>query len=204
MPATAWSFYDIATGLIAPGRIVTSSVAALAANTPPGYAAIAGAFDHLAQRVDPATGQVVDYQPPAPADDELRTWAWDDATRRWVAQPTLAALKLEARERIKAAREAAISEPKDTTHGTFDATLEARSNLAGVVAMAQTADKLGLPSTVSYTLADNTRPEFTLAQIESAALQVGAQVQAAYDHADGLFQQIDAAESPAELDAIEW
>ena len=36
----------------------------------------------------------MDYQPPAPADDELRTWAWDKEARRWVSQPTLAALKL--------------------------------------------------------------------------------------------------------------
>lgn len=200
---STWSFYDAATGALAHRRI-TCSPAQLAANTPPGHLPILGTFDPLCQRVDLATGQVEYYQPPAPADDELRTWAWDEATRRWAAVPTLAALKLAARERIKAARDAAISEPKTTTYGTFDATLEARSNIAAVVAMAQTADKLGLPSTVSFTLADNTRPEFTLLQIETAALQVGAQVQACYDHADELFAQIEAAESAEELAPITW
>jgi Domain of unknown function (DUF4376) len=201
--ARTWSFYDTATGALAPSAL-TCAAAQVAANTPPGHAAIEGRFDPLSQRVDLATGQVVDYQPPAPAADELRTWAWDEATRRWVAVPTLAALKLAARDRIKAAREAAISAPKLTSFGTFDATLEARSNIAAVVAMAQTAEKLGLPSSVSFTLADNTRPEFTLAQIESAALQVGAQVQAAYDHADELFQQIEAAADAAALASINW
>ena len=95
MSAT-WSFYDVATGALAPGAI-TCSAAQLAANTPPGHAAIAGRFDPLSQRVDLATGQVVDWQPPAPADDELRTWAWDAVTRRWVASPTELALANAAR-----------------------------------------------------------------------------------------------------------
>lgn len=201
--AATWSFYDLATGAIAPGAMICTA-AQVAANTPEGCAAIVGRFDPLSQRVDLATGQVVDWQPPAPPDDELQTWAWDATARRWVAQPTLTALKVDARERIKAAREAAVSEPKVTAYGIFDATLEARSNLAGVVAMAQTAAKLGLPSTVSYTLADNTRPEFTLEQLEYAALQVGAQVQACYDHAEALFQQIEAATTAEQLDAVQW
>ena len=85
--AALWSFYDSATGAIARGRI-TCSPAQLAANTPPGHLPILGAFDPLCQRVDIATGQVEFYQPPAPADDELRTWAWDAQTRRWIASPT--------------------------------------------------------------------------------------------------------------------
>ena len=202
--ARTWSFYDAATGAIAPARVTCPAGPNLAGNTPAGHVAIEGRFDHLSQRVNLETGQVEDYQPPAPADDELRTWAWDEATRRWAAVPTLAALKFAARERIKAAREAAISEPKTTTYGTFDATLEARSNIAAVVAMAQTAAKLGLPSNVSFTLADNSRPEFTLLQIETAALQVGAQVQACYDHADELLQQIEAAADAAALASITW
>lgn len=192
------SLYDPATGLFT-GQTVSGVLA-----NPSGLAAIPGVFDHLSQRVNLETGQIEDYQPDAPADDDLRTWDWDAQIKRWVATPTLAALKLAARERIKAAREAAISEPKTTTYGTFDATLEARANIAAVVAMAQTADKLGLPSNVSFTLTDNSRPEFTLLQIETAALQVGAQVQACYDHADELFQQIEAAADQAELDAITW
>ena len=205
--AATWSFYDAATGAIAPGSI-TCSPAQLAANTPAGHLPLEGSFDPLSQRVVIAAGGatpvVIDYQPPAPADDELQTWAWDAGTKRWLATPTLAALQLAARERIKAAREAAVNAPKATSFGTFDADPESRANIAAVVAMAQTADKLGMPSGVSFTLADNTRPEFTLAQIESAALQVGAQVQACYDHADALFQQIDAAADAAALDAIVW
>lgn len=200
---TVHSIYWLASGLFT-GQQFGGPPEFVARNTPAECGAIMGSFDHLSQRVNLATRQVEDYRPDPPPDDALRAWAWDDATRRWVATPTLAALKLAARERIRAAREAAISEPKATDYGTFDATLEARSNIAAVVAMAQTAAKLGLPSNVSFTLADNTRPEFTLLQIETAALQVGAQVQTCYDHADELLQQIEAAADAAALASITW
>lgn len=198
-----WTLYDAATGMIRPGAL-TCSDAQIAANVPEGYAALEGAFDPLSQAVDLNTGQVVDYQPPAPADDELRTWAWDAETKRWAAQPTLAALKDAKLAEIKAAREAAIDAPKATSFGTFDATPEARANIAAVVAIAQTAAKHGYPSNVFFTLADNSRIEFTLDQIESAALQVGAQVQAAFDKQATLYAQIDAAETVEDLQAIHW
>lgn len=88
---SAWSFAD-AQGLFI-GRIYAGSDQFLALNTPEGCTAVEGRHDPLSARWDGK--QVVDYQPPAPADDELRTWAWDKEARRWVSQPTLAALKLE-------------------------------------------------------------------------------------------------------------
>lgn len=94
--SSTWSFYDAATGTFSRGRIVCSP-AQLAANTPHGCVPIAGAFDPLSQRVDIGTGQVVDYQPPAPTDDDLRTWAWNADTRRWVASPTELAVANAAR-----------------------------------------------------------------------------------------------------------
>lgn len=48
-------------------------------------------FDWQSMRCDLATGRVVDYQPPAPPDTEFETFAWDDALRRWVGTPTVAA-----------------------------------------------------------------------------------------------------------------
>lgn len=49
------------------------------------------AVDWQAQRVDLETGELVDYQPPPPADTEFETWSWDADSRRWVATPTAAA-----------------------------------------------------------------------------------------------------------------
>ena len=72
--ARTWSFYDAATGAIAPGAMTCTSAQA-DANTPASHVAIEGRFDHLSQRVNLQTGQVEDYQPPAPADDALYTIA---------------------------------------------------------------------------------------------------------------------------------
>ena len=102
----AFSFYEAASGLFV-GVRYAGPLANLAANTPPGCAAIEGTFDHLAQRVDLASGQVVDYQPPAPPDTATETYAWDAPTRRWLASPTLAVCKAERAAAVQALIEAA-------------------------------------------------------------------------------------------------
>jgi hypothetical protein len=90
-----WSFYRADTG--APtGQSYAGPEAHLEANTPTGCAAFEGALDHLAERVDLATGERVPWQPDPPPDDEFRSWRWDAATRRYVDQPTLAARKRDA------------------------------------------------------------------------------------------------------------
>jgi len=84
------SFYDKSTGLFT-GRSFSGPHEALALNTAADEGAIVGRFDHLSQRVDLETGQVIDYQPPSPSDDH----AWHAASKRWV-------LKREVQEAIAA------------------------------------------------------------------------------------------------------
>lgn len=109
------SIYDTDTGLFTGGRY--SGVLQL----PIGRASVRGEFDPLSQRVDitatppdplpvdefghpiPWVPPVIDYQPPAPADDAMQTWAWDAQIKRWVSQPTLAALKRDRRQAMAAA-----------------------------------------------------------------------------------------------------
>ena len=86
---TAVSYYDPATGLFS-GASYAGSEPEL--NGGAGEAWLPGRFDHLSQRVDLDTGEVIGYQPPAPPDDELRTWAWDETTKRWRSTPTIAAI----------------------------------------------------------------------------------------------------------------
>lgn len=93
-----WSFYDATTGLFT-GRRVLCSERLLERNIRPGEAAIEGMFDHLSQRVDVESGEVVDYQPPQPdADHE-----WIAEARRWRKRPEIAEaerLDRRSRERI--------------------------------------------------------------------------------------------------------
>ena len=76
-------YFDTATGVIHPDAIaINSSVGveeAAAANCPPGHKVIEGHFDRLSQRVDVATGEVVDYQPPPPSPDH----EWEPVSKRW-------------------------------------------------------------------------------------------------------------------------
>lgn len=57
-------FFDIETGVIAPGLMVLPNADAVEANTPSGHAAMQLVADHLTQRVDVNTGELVPYTPP--------------------------------------------------------------------------------------------------------------------------------------------
>lgn len=83
-------FYDLSSGILSGDSYAGSD---LACNTPPGLGAITGVADWRAQRVDVSTGELVPYQPPAPLETDLQTWAWDAQAWAWVAMPTTAALE---------------------------------------------------------------------------------------------------------------
>ena len=87
-PST-WSFYDAA-GTISPLQFMGFEEH-LAANTPAGTTAIAGAFDGTWQRVQ--AGVVVSFSPIAPADTVYLTWAWSDALKRWISTRTVAGIR---------------------------------------------------------------------------------------------------------------
>jgi len=121
----------------------------------------------------------------------------------WRDDRTLQEARAQAWARIKAARQAAIESPKVTSQGTFDADIAAQDNLSKVIAMLRVAISRGYPDAARFTLANNERKTFTLAQLETAALEIGAQVQSAFDAGDELRQRINGA-SAAELEGINW
>lgn len=164
MSTSTWSLYDTATGLFRAG-VLTASPAQLAANTPPGWAALAGRFDHLSQKVDIAAGGaspvVIDYVPAAPADDALQTWAWDDRTKRWIATPTLAANKIARKAPVQAAIEAL--EANDSHQRSLREIL-----LAAVASQAPPNESVTALSAIEADIADL---RATLAAIDAAATQ---------------------------------
>lgn len=81
-----WHFYDPATGIFA-GRSFSGPDRALSANTPPGLQAFDGVVDALSQKIDLATGKVIDYQPPQPSPDYI----WDATVKRWQMDPAVLA-----------------------------------------------------------------------------------------------------------------
>jgi hypothetical protein len=104
-------FYDASTGLFHSSSVVINAPfgheETAQKNCPAGHNIIEGVFDPLCQRVDLATGQVIDYQPPAPSTDH----EWNSAAKRWELSPA-AQSKAEAR----AAASARIAELEASQH----------------------------------------------------------------------------------------
>lgn len=71
-----FTLYDRATGMFTPSYYFGNP----ALHETEGFAAMEGHHDHLSRKVDPATGEVVDHQPPQPDDRH----EWDGTAKRWV------------------------------------------------------------------------------------------------------------------------
>jgi len=130
--------------------------------------------------------------------------SWSNETMAWVSTESIEDCRDRRWQEIKTQRNFDIVQPKVTSVGTFDAKPDDIVNLNTVLALARIADSRSLPSDSNYTLANNVRSTFTISQLETAALEMGAQVQALYDAADVLREQIDNASSIEEVEAIEW
>jgi hypothetical protein len=97
------SFYHRDTGLLNGSHVIASDDNAVALNTPPDHIAIDGHHDQWTKCVDLATGEVVDYTPPAPSSEALAAQAKTD--RRAAALAAIA--RLEAAQ-PRAVREAIL------------------------------------------------------------------------------------------------
>ena len=89
-----WSIYSTVDGIFT-GVAIGCNTSEIVANIPDAHSCIIGDYDKFSQRVDLATGIVVDYQPPQPSENH----AWDTATRRWLYIKTDADIALDARTR---------------------------------------------------------------------------------------------------------
>lgn len=148
---------------------------------------------------DLTTGQPV-LMPTRPSLDHQ----FDYASKTWIDPRTLQDFKDAKWALIKAARDAAMYAPLVTPYGTFDGTAEAQLNIGQTVLLANNMAALGITDPIRYTLADNTRPSFTAAQIVEVGFAMAARVQAARNAADLLREQINAATTAAQLNLIHW
>lgn len=131
---------------------------------------------------------------PAPAAPHLRL------VRRagrlvWGDRRTLQEARSERWEAIKAERKRRAEAPVVTPEGTFDADERAFSALARQVAA-------GGPA--RWTLADNTRRLLSAAQLKAALVAISDQVQAAFDTADTLREQLQSAKTNEAVDSVRW
>jgi hypothetical protein len=88
------SFYHRETGVFNGRHLMVSDPALIPLNTPPDHIAIEGDhYDPLTQRVDVATGKVIDHIPPPPSAEH----EWNSISRRWQLKPEVTA-RQKARE----------------------------------------------------------------------------------------------------------
>ncbi len=147
-----YSPYNLATGMFT-GSVLLGHSHHLDLNTPEGCSAMLGQFDHLSQKVDLVTHEVVDYVPPQPENTEMFTWTWDTTTKRWVQAPTLAALRKAKWEEIKAHKQML-----DTGSFSHDGKVYSidKPNITGGVVDAMLAKENGEPYNEPWLLVNNT------------------------------------------------
>ncbi len=138
--------------------------------------------------------------PPKP----LVFYVFDYALKQWIDPRSLDDVKLAQWEMIKRARATAIYTPISTSFGNFDASPSAQKSITDAVLMMQTLAAMGTPTTIDFTLADNTTATLTTAQMVQVGLLLGAQTQAAHAKGRALREQIDAATTSAAVQAINW
>jgi hypothetical protein len=82
------SFYHRETGMFNGRHLMVSDPALIPLNTPPDHIAIDGDhYDPMTQRVEIATGKVIDHLPPQPSPDH----EWSVISRRWQLRPEVTA-----------------------------------------------------------------------------------------------------------------
>jgi len=212
-----YSIYDAATGLFTGGRCTFGLL------LPHGHERIKGEFDPRSQRVDisaqppppvldesgrdispPWYPPVVDYQPPAPADDSLKTWAWDTGTKRWISSPTLAAIKLAAAAALKAAAAANAQADITLQSTTFAADPATRDELMREVTVALAAQMDAQAYSLDWERSDGTAVTLTAAQLKALVRALRTRDANIRAQLRSLKTQLVAAATQAAIDAIVW
>jgi hypothetical protein len=129
---------------------------------------------------------------------------YDWVTKQWIDPRSLVDFKDAKWEEMKKARTAAIDAPLTTPYGVFDSSPSARTSITDAVLLLQTLASLGTPTTIDFTLADNSVVTLNTTQMVQVGLMLGQKVQVAHSRARVLRLQGEAATTVAEVEAITW
>lgn len=160
--------------------------------------------DDIALQAGP--GQSVDDAPPEGVVADGRWARAGDGSYAQAALPvpTLQELKDAVWEKVKAKRATLIAAGATVPGiGTFQTDLVSMANVHEAVTGALLAGATGQPYTITFTLADNSRPTLTAAQIMLAGKVIGERKSAIHAHSATLRAAIEAAADEAEIDAID-
>jgi hypothetical protein len=222
-----WHFYDLASGLFT-GRVLLSSrglptpeqtvqlpgggqavVPAMPGiEVPAGCGAIewpgGTRLDIKARRVNLATGAVEAFQPTAPADTVLHTWAWDEAAERWLPVPTLAAHKRAKLVTLSTAAAANAEADITVQARTFAADAATRDELYRELQFALAAQLDGLAFTLAWEDAAGAAVALSGAQLKGLLRATRARAVDIRAQWRELRAQVVAAADVAGVDAVVW
>lgn len=119
----------------------------------------------------------------------------------WEDPRTLAQMKHDKWAQIKAARAAAEDGGFAWDGSTFDSDMASNLRISGAVQLAQI---VGGAFSIGWTLADNSVRTLSAAQMVAVGVAAGQHVAAQRATARALREQIQAATTPQELEAIAW
>lgn len=141
-------------------------------------------------------------QPAAPDTHHVFNWG----TKAWEDPRTLQDLKDAKWEEVKRWREAATVAPLLVTRfGVFDGDAAGMDNIKSTVLGLREAAEIGAaPTTVTWTLNDNSTVDLTPVEFSEVAAMLLARGDAAHQRARVLRDQIEAATTPADLEAVQW
>lgn len=129
---------------------------------------------------------------------------WDYSTSKWVDIRSIDIIKEEKWKQIKLSRSEALFAPLITPFGTFDATMTAQKSITDAILLLQTLQQLGTPTTIDFTLADNTTTTLTTEQLVQVGILLGQRTQEIYSHGRILRNMIDMATTATEVENITW
>lgn len=148
-------------------------------------------------------------------DSELSQWRvkpaqpsphhiFDYTTKQWVDPRTLDDHKSDKWKEIKRQRDVAEFATFTYNNMEFDGDLDAQRRLTAYISVSKSSIAAGQPFETEFTLANNTNVTLTAQDFVGIELAKVQAVAAAFNHASALRDQIDAATTVQEVEAITW
>lgn len=132
------------------------------------------------------------------------TSKWSNKLMAWEDSRSLEQLKEAKWEEMKERRLAALLAPLETPFGVFDADEKGAMNIKDTISLQAALVSVGMPSEVSFTLADDSEVSLSQQQMLTVGILLGARTQEIYTKGRALRVRVDAATSPGELGDIFW
>lgn len=130
---------------------------------------------------------------------------WDPTTKTWIDARALDQVKAEQWEAVKAGRDATIFSTLTWDGSVFQVDDDSQQRIQGAVQLARLAQSAGQNDwAISWTLADNSVRQLSITDMVNLGLALGTFVQSNWNKATSLRDQINAAQTAAEVEAIAW